>query len=205
MNVATAPSTTALDLAFRLTGSRLPVDHGYALYAAICRVLPEIHAARDIGIHPVRGRYVGDAALQLSRPSRLVFRLPAGRIGAVLGLVGQVLDVDGYRLGVGVPEVRPLHPAPTLRARLVTIKGFMEPDPFLQAVRRQLAALNIDAPLRVGRRRTVRVNDRLVVGFELAVGALGAQASLALQGVGVGGRRRMGCGVFVAAPSWGAS
>ncbi len=29
----------SIDLAFRLTGSALPVDHGYALYAALSRIL----------------------------------------------------------------------------------------------------------------------------------------------------------------------
>ena len=32
-----------VDLAFRMTGTKVPVDHGYALYSAISRLLPEIH------------------------------------------------------------------------------------------------------------------------------------------------------------------
>ena len=39
-----------VDLAFRLTGSKVPVDHGYALYSAISRVVPEIHEAKSIGL-----------------------------------------------------------------------------------------------------------------------------------------------------------
>ena len=37
-----------VDLAFRLTGSKVPVDHGYALYSAISRLLPEIHGAKNL-------------------------------------------------------------------------------------------------------------------------------------------------------------
>jgi len=44
-----------VDLAFRLTGSKVPVDHGYALYSAISRLLPEIHGAKNIGVHPIWG------------------------------------------------------------------------------------------------------------------------------------------------------
>ena len=44
----------SIDLAFRLTGSAVPVDHGYALYAALSRILPEIHAAKDVGVQPIR-------------------------------------------------------------------------------------------------------------------------------------------------------
>jgi CRISPR-associated protein Cas6 len=43
-----------IDLAFRLTGNKVPVDHGYALYSAISRIVPEIHEAKNIGVHPIR-------------------------------------------------------------------------------------------------------------------------------------------------------
>ena len=46
-----------LDVTFRLTAtSPIPADHGYALYAAICGVIPEIHEDVGIGVHPIRGR-----------------------------------------------------------------------------------------------------------------------------------------------------
>jgi hypothetical protein len=35
-----------VDLAFRLTGNKVPVDHGYALYSVMSRVLPEIQARK---------------------------------------------------------------------------------------------------------------------------------------------------------------
>ena len=44
-----------VDLAFGLTGSKVPVDHGYALYSAISRLLPEIHGAKNVGVHPIKG------------------------------------------------------------------------------------------------------------------------------------------------------
>lgn len=37
-----------VDLAFRLTGSKFPVDHGYALYSAISRLLREIHEKNNV-------------------------------------------------------------------------------------------------------------------------------------------------------------
>jgi CRISPR-associated endonuclease/helicase Cas3 len=42
-----------IDLAFRLTSNKVPVDHGYALYSAISRLLPEIHGAKNISVHPI--------------------------------------------------------------------------------------------------------------------------------------------------------
>lgn len=188
-----------VDLAFRVVGTTLPVDHGYALYSAINRVVPALHDARDIGVQPIRGRYVGEGNLHLTPSSRLVVRLPDDRIRPFLKLAGKTLDVDGHRLRVGVPETRALRPAATLYARLVTIKGFMQPEVLLEAARRQLQAMDVTTDLRVGERRTLRVKDKQVVGFEVTALGLEAEDSIRLQEVGIGGRRRMGCGIFVGA------
>jgi hypothetical protein len=47
------------------------VDHGYALYSAISRVVPEIHEAKTIGVHPTRGAYSGNGELILRDSLRL--------------------------------------------------------------------------------------------------------------------------------------
>jgi CRISPR-associated protein Cas6 len=186
-----------VDLAFRLIGTRIPVDHGYALYAAINRIVPKLHDANDIGVHPVRGRFDGNGCLVLLPTSRLIVRTPDERIQEFLKLAGKTLEVDGHRLRVGVPEVRVLRPAAALYARLVTIKGFMEPEQFLDATRRQMETMGWTAKLQPGERRTFRVKDKQVVGFEMLAMELDAEDSVKLQEVGLGGRRRMGCGVFV--------
>ena len=99
-----------IDLAFRLNGSVVPVDHGYALYSALSRIVPEIHEAKAIGVHPIRGMYNGIGKLQLSDSSRLVLRLPDDEIRPYLKLAGKRLEVDEHPLSVGVPEVRMLLP-----------------------------------------------------------------------------------------------
>jgi len=188
---------STIDLAFRLMGTAVPVDHGYALYAAINRVMPELHDAKDIGVHPVRGRFDGNGCLLMAPASRLIIRTPDDRIREFLKLAGKTIEVDGHRFRVGVPEVRALRPAAALYARLVTIKGFMESEQFLDAARRQLEAMGATAKLELGERRTFRVKDKQVVGFEMLATELDAEDSIKLQEVGIGGRRRMGCGVFV--------
>ena len=193
-----------IDLAFRLNGASVPVDHGYALYAALSRIVPEIHAATEVGVQPIRGVYNGNGKLHLSDFSRLILRLPDEQIRSYLKLAGRRLEVDEHPLSVGVPAVRTLLPTPRLRARLVTIKGFLEEEEFLEAARRQLQSLGIVAgEVILGQRRTFRVKEKKVVGFEVAVAGLTAEESLLLQENGIGGRRRMGCGVFI--PSKGRS
>lgn len=187
----------SFDLAFRILGTALSVDHGYALYSSINRIIPNIHDAKEVGVHPIRGNYSGNGSLQLTEQSRLIFRVPDDWIRPLLKLAGKKLDVGGHSLQVGVCETRALRPAATLYSRLVTIKGFMEPESFLEACERQLQEKGITTKLELGERRTLRLKEKQVVGFEMIATGLTAEDSIKLQEVGIGGRRRMGCGVFV--------
>jgi CRISPR-associated protein Cas6 len=86
--------------------------------------------------------------------------------------------------------------------RIVTIKKFTEPEPFLDAAQRQLTQLGIAAVLEFPRdghtrsRRIITVHGHKVVGFSLAAHGLNDEDSIKLQSVGLGGRRVMGCGMF---------
>ena len=186
-----------VDLAFRLTGSKVPVDHGYALYSAVSRIVPEIHEAKNFGVHPIRRTYSGNGELMLRESSRLVLRMERERIGEFLNLAGKKLELGTYGLRVGIPEVRLLRPCVSLYSRIVTIKGFMELEAFMEAARRQLERMGATAELKLGERRTLGIKDKQVVGFEVSATELNAESSLKLQESGIGGRRHMGCGMFV--------
>lgn len=189
-----------VDLAFAvLAAEPIPADHGYHLYGALSRISPQLHETNGIAVHPIRGQQIGNRQLQLNDRSRLVLRVDADQISQLIALAGKQLDVAGRRLRVGVPQIWTLRPAPSLRSRLVTIKGFLDPEPFQAAARRQLDDMGVsaEAQLTLGKRRTVRIKDKEVVGYEVLVEALTAEESLTLQERGLGGRRHMGCGVFV--------
>jgi CRISPR-associated protein Cas6 len=206
-----------VDVQFRLIGSEIPADHGYPLLSALARIVPGLHGEDTIGVHAISGRFVGNRRLALTDRSRLTIRIDTDRIAEVLPLAGKSLVIDGSPIRVGTPQTRALVPAPRLYSRLVVIKGFMEPEAFLDAARRQLEALAIrgepqlvpqpavtaaSAGKRRGSRspyvrRTIRIHDREVVGFALRVQDLTADESIRLQETGLGGRRRFGCGIFV--------
>jgi CRISPR-associated protein Cas6 len=167
-----------VELAFALQATEpIPADHGYHLYGALSRVLPQLHETNGIAVHPIRGRQIGNRQLQLSDRSRLVLRADADHVGQLIALAGKQLDIAGHRLRVGVPQVWTLRPAPALRSRLVTIKGFLDAEAFQSAARRQLDALGIsaEAQLTLGKRRTLRIKDKEVVGYEVLVEALTAE------------------------------
>lgn len=206
-----------VDCHFRVQGKTLPGDHAFALYSALSRLVPDLHGNERVGIFPVTGNLGHDRLLYLTKNSRLICRFDAGLMPKFLRLAGKTLSVDGHSLTLGVPVPRLLRPSEVLYSRLVVIKGYTEPEGFLKAAREQLDRLGIRGTVELveqadypavnqGRkggtrspylRRTVRIHGREIVGFALKVSGLDKVASLTLQEVGLGGRRRFGCGLFV--------
>lgn len=197
-----------IDLAFDLRGSSIPLDYGYALYAALSRGVPRIHGDTRIGVHPIRGIKRERGRLSLVPQSRLRLRLPSEEIGNYLVLAGTRLDLDGDIIEVRFPRKEDLRPSASLVSRLVTIGRETDPARFIESVGRQLTAMGVRGtvgivpssdPSRSGEpmRRILRVKGRKLVGYAVQVDGLTAEESLIVQERGLGSRRRMGCGVFV--------
>ena len=197
-----------VDLSFALhSPSAIPSDHSYLVYSAVSRMLPDAHQADGYGIHPIGGRQLGGRTLRLTEHSRLVIRTEAEQIARFLPLVGKELRILDRGVRVGVPQVRSLIPAAAVRSRLVTIKlpdmatqtAGVASETFRAAALRKLAEIGIStkAVLSLGKRRTLRIKDKEVVGYEVLVEALTAEESITIQERGLGGRRHMGCGLFV--------
>jgi CRISPR-associated protein Cas6 len=185
-----------VELRFPIIGKTLPSDHGYALFAALSRLLPEAHEGDWLAVSTLPGLARGDGTLQLDPQATLRLRLPQDRVSLVLKLAGKRLNVGGHDLRLSAPQIFLLQPASALYARCVTIKKFTEPEPFLDAVCRKLDELGIRGEPVLGPRRVLRVGNHTIVGFALAVHELSDEASLVLQEKGMGGRRHMGCGFF---------
>jgi len=205
----TLPTTNAtlqtpyIRVTFPVQGSYLPADHGYLLYAAISKTLPHLHGVSWLGIERISG-IPGDKGMITLPTSRtsLHLRLPAVNFADVLPLAGKRLEIAGYTVRVGPPLSYPLVPAVSLYARIVTIKNFTEPKTFLDAAYRQLTAIGINATLELPNgvetryRRIINIHNKKVVGFSLIAHSMSDQDSITLQNVGLGGRRKMGCGLF---------
>ena len=207
-----------LDAIFPLRGEAIPVDHGYALYSAVSGRVPGLHRPSEdhgpeLGIFPIRGTPNGDR-LALTTKSTLRLRLPASWMAQAVSLAGASLEIAGAKIRVGVPTVRPLSPSAALSSAMVVIKvpGMAEDgltaQGFWEAARRQLDALEIGGELGIPvhtdgphagqpRRRVMRIKGATRVGYPVIVTGLTADESLRLQAQGLGGRRRMGCGLFL--------
>jgi CRISPR-associated protein Cas6 len=200
-----------VDVIFPASGELIPADHGYTLYTALTRVVPEFH--RDgfpLSFAWINGLHADKGVIRLFERSSLRCRVPAEQIAALLPLTGETLQVAEHPVRLGIPRVAPLSASPSLVAKMVTFKHAMQPEHFLGTAREKLRLLNISDEAEVGiplvasrerkgepRRRILRVRGRQVVGFSLLVAGLTAAESLRLQESGLGGRRRMGCGFFL--------
>lgn len=189
-----------LDVSFQLFSrdGSIPADHAYPIYSALSRIVPELHEQEDIGIHPICGVQSGDRRQVLTKESRLVIRIEPERIAMILPLAGKTIGLGALMLQIGVPTINGLVPSPTLRSRLVTIKGAMEPESFCVMVRRRLDAMDVDQQVKIhlGKRRTLRIHEKEVVGFETFLTELTEEESIRVQEIGLGGRRKMGCGIL---------
>lgn len=207
-----------IDVSFRIIGDQVPLDHGYQLYSSLSRLLPTLHNADWLAIHPINGFALGGNTLRLTPNSRLQLRLPPEWLPEVLPLAGKRLTLAAgtqqHSLRLGVPEVYALKPAAQLHSRCVVIKvseaekSHRQPDRemFLAALRKQLLAHGIggevwiddrkDAKGRELSRRVLRIKDRVIVGYAVQVSGLSEEDSIKLQESEFG-RQRMGCSIFI--------
>ena len=168
-----------------------------------------MHGNPHIGLHMVRGERIGNGRLLVGPNARLGLRLPSNLLPRCLKLAGKSINLDGYRLRVGVGKTRALIPAATLRCWIATTRNGDDPVRFDAEIARQAAALGIRGKVfrspkvsgendsRDPSRRIVRIKNKRIVGYAVLATELTAKESLLLQERGLGGRRRMGCGVFV--------
>jgi CRISPR-associated protein Cas6 len=211
-----------VDVCFGLSGRSVPLDHGYALYAALCRQVPQLHDKRWLAIHPLAGHLKDKGILELRPGAELRLRVPVINIPELMPLIGASLDVAGYPLLLGSPTIRTLSPSRSLDARLVAIKvtnptRLARPEDGRQVLdakslqgrfeaeaKRQLDRLQVRGELAVQGRRSIQVAGRHVIGFSVRITGLSETDSLRVQEDGLGGKPSMGCGIFRPTRSQGA-
>lgn len=200
-----------LDLTFKLKGAPIPLDNGYIIYSALCRICPPLHELNSVGIHPIAGLPTSNNCLNLTHQSRLKIRIHHLQIPLIYPyLTGQTFHIgqDSYQLDI--PDYKPLISNESVYSRLVVIKGFQDPSTFIEAVQRQLDSLGVRGKVELltrqdgtPQRRQLTITQKQkqfkVRGFGVKISELNPEDSLILQEQGIGGKRKMMCGVFVPA------
>lgn len=192
------------DLSFALSGEKLPLDHGYCLYSALATHIPGIHGQPWVSIHSINGIPDKQGSIKITEDSRLKLRLPVDKIPLVYPLAETRLNLQENHIRLYVPDVVILQPEASLHSRIVVISKYLEPEPFLEAAIAQLVNLGIKGNISIASnsagglaRRVIRIKERVNVGFGVEVSDLNPDDSLRLQQHGLGGKHRMGCGIFV--------
>lgn len=196
-----------INLVFPVKGNILYADHNHKLLGCLSQKIPQIHNLEGLAINTISGVPDKQGKISLTANSRLYLRLPVEAIALVYPLAGQTLTLGEYQIKLGNPELQTIKGVESLKARLVTIKGYTEPASFLEAAYRQLQALGIQANIGIPandegspKRLTLKINkpnrSYTIVGFSVVVSDLSEEDSIKLQIHGLGGKRRLGCGVF---------
>lgn len=201
---STVQSDTTVDLRFELRGSRLPADYARALADAVLEHLPWLVDDPGSGIHPLRGALTGDGAIGLSRRTRLVLRVPRGRLEESLALQGCTLAIGGETIGIGAAKAWPVTASPTLYAKRV-IAGPEDEMAFAAALEVMLRAFSIECETVLGRRSAVLTPEGSSGGFSVLLHGIRPRQSLQLQERGLGTHRVYGCGIVVPHKSVGAA
>lgn len=193
-----------VELNFPIYGKAIPADHNYALFAALVHIAPEIRNQSHLSILSIPGYGDRQGKVLLTEQSCMRIRSVISQIPLIYCFAGKSLKLGDHDIQVGIPEVRTLQHAAKLRARIVTIKGFTAPEPFIAAVQRQLERLEINGSVSIPcdrkgdfLRKTIKIQRFTVVGFTTEIANLSAEDSIRLQQFGIGGKRHMGCGFFL--------
>lgn len=184
------------DVQFELRGRALPMDHGYALFLELARLLPWIADEETLGIHPVHGADTGRGELVLSRRTRLVIRTPIDRVDEIMQLSGKTMHIAGETLEIGAGKIRPLTLHTPLYAHCVTT-GSDDEKEFAADVIRLLDQMHIDSRFICGRRQSITTAAGAVSGYSLMLHGLPVEHAVQVQVTGLGGNRKLGCGIFI--------
>lgn len=197
-----------VDVAFRLPGGRLPIDHASALLREISGALPWFADEIDARIHQIHTAATGsgwmrpeespDDELHLSRRTRLVLRLPERRAGDALALSGQELDVGGYPLTPGPGKIVPLLPASTLLARHVVCEASEGEAALVSRLTGLLEASGVrSATLICGRTHRISGEEGELHTRSVVVTKLNPDGAMFLLRNGIGPSGKLGCGIFI--------
>lgn len=194
------------DLVFRLRGSKLDIDHAWALARALEQVLPADTCAR-IGVHGVRLAGSGngwnrpqeiDAEIPLSRRARLVIRVHQDDSDTVRAISRRCLQLGNNEIEIGDCSIRKLSQLGTLHARAISCDRAQSEEDFLQDIAAALKVLAIDVGKMIcGKAGEIRTGDGSIFTRSLMIADLKPEESVRLQQLGLGDKRLLGCGLFV--------
>ena len=198
-----------MDVVFALKCKTLPIEHAYALSAALHSELPWLADEEHAGVHLIHVAESGNGwmrpedteheVLYLSRRTKMTLRLPKERIEETKAvLLNQTFDIDGHALTIGEGSNKPFTALPTLFSRYVVTNEHDDEMAFMHWAVEQLKALNVPVKkMMAGKQNVFNTPEGPVFTRSLMVAELEPEHSVRLQQKGMGSHRTMGCGLFM--------
>lgn len=198
-----------VDVRFDIDCRHLPVDHSYALYAALKDALPWLAGDPTIGVHSVhvagsqngweRPEHGSDQHLVVSRRTKLTVRVSKERVDSLMEqLSGTTLDISGCPMTIGQGKIRPLSKEATLFARYVVTGPADSEEQFLSWAADELGAIDIRLRKALcGKDTPLATPGGTIRTRSLMLADLSQEDSVRLQQIGLGPHREMGCGIFI--------
>lgn len=156
---------------------------GYSVFSALCAIDLLKHAEPNTQV-------------RMSRDGLLI-RCDAAAVGALLAGMPAVLAVGNRKVRIGPSIVKKMLPSPRLFSAFVTIKNAVDSSQLIESATRQLGIINVTAKVSVIGRKVMRIRSNTIVGFGVRLDGLSEADSLTVQRHGLGGRQRMGAGIFL--------
>ena len=194
------------DCVFTIDAHTLPVDHLNLVANALLKHLPWLIEARaslhDINIADGNGwqsPHETNALFYPSKRSKLNIRLPKQYLEKTNILLGKVLKLDDYSLGICKRQAnKKLSDSTIIFAKYVHTNLNDNEEEFLQNAHQKLNAIGIKPKkMMVGLKHTLATNNGTINTRSLMLADLKKEESVYLQANGFGDYRLLGCGLFV--------
>jgi len=196
------------DVLFGFECKALPIDHAWSLSQEICNHLPWIKDAEGAGIHQIHVaesnngwmRPESDNSLLFpSKRSKLSIRIPANKFSDMDKLVGAKLNIDGHMLSLKNYKKKVLSNAGVIFARYVLIDKKQSETEFLETVAKEIKIKTNTTVKKMlcGKDHMIKTPDGILNTKHLMIADLDDETSTYIQQYGIGGRRDLGCGLFL--------
>ncbi|MCK4675776.1 MAG: type I-MYXAN CRISPR-associated protein Cas6/Cmx6 [Gammaproteobacteria bacterium] len=199
-------SNKVVDLSFKIDCKQIPARHAWELSQALYQAMPWIKDEPEVGVHQIHGAASGNGwerppdgdLIHLSKRTRMQLRVPASRIEEASELVGKTLDVAGHSVCIGKMTTKAIDPFSTIFARYIVASADLTEDDFLQWVVDDLKSRGLQPrKLLCGIEHEFDANGEKIETRSLMIADLDKFSSVALQEVGIGPHRHLGCGISV--------
>lgn len=189
---------TPIELRWPVMGDRVDRYSGYRTYAAMVCSIPELKnkvwqlggfsGAND-------GRFI-----KLGRDSEFMIRCQAADIHLFDRLTNSMVQIGQSFVKLGGILGHSIEAVDSLSSEITIIKlgedTRFDITKFAVSVGKQLQSIGVDSIPEIGQQRSLLIKGNHVLGFEIYFPTIRHPESIALQQHGLGGKRRMGCGVF---------